>query len=828
MEVTSVLTWWQEAKAFFQEHIGEAVPQLENDAVRLQRFLDRDQDIVVCVLGQAAIGKSTLLNALVAGSETVLPAGGIGPLTALATQVRFSQEPYLRVRYKEVRQLHGVRLALEAELRRQGRVVEPASPEEAPDAQSPLALIETGDPGEPTADLPGEAEGRARGDGEGNAAEHRRTIDAERRKRVEELAQQVRQVVKGDQFAEASLEELVAGFRRVLGLDTPGLASLSEADDVRTRRAAIALASGRGGKSVLHSKASVGQNFAALLREHASGSLAPLIAEIEVGWPSDILKAGLVLVDLPGVGVASDRHRAVTSEFIRERARAIILVVDRSGPTDASVELIRDSGYWDRLLLSAGDAESDPCALLIAVSKTDEVAEEEHRGLPKEQRPRKRDILARLRPEMEERIRAQAAVGFAKLSDAETEDEVVRAARIGAGKALLESMRVFAVSATQYRDLKAADDDEDVRPFVRDPEDTGIPQLQGHLTQLASNHRADMASARDEVASRILRTASTYLDRTQTLWTENMRAAEEAVKLREELDRFLEPKCLELANREGAFREFLEGTATTRIDELVAKAQASAQEEVNGYLWGLRQLHWATLRATVTRGGAYVSNVGRRVDLAADVAQRFQEPMAAVWGQTLLRQVRTRTQAHGRALEDIVREICEWADQRSDTRVQKEVLAAQHKLIRDRVEQLGQVGREAVDELKDAIKRDLVQRIATPIRSACERFVARGDAYGPGVKRRVLDLFDELSRTAVREAAIPAAALLKARFAEVQLEILRALAEWGNPVQQAADAVVEREETRQRRSDAQRRTKVLHELEELRTCMPAAPQQLAA
>ena len=826
MQAMSVLAWWERAKAFFQEHMEEAVPQLENDAARLQRLLGRDRDIVVCVLGQAAIGKSTLLNALVAGSETVLPAGGIGPLTALATQVRYSDEPYFRVRYKDVRQLHGVRLALEAELRRQGRAVEPASPADAPDAQSPLALLEASSSSEPTTGQPGDGGDEARGDGE--VVEHRRTVDAERRKRVEELAQQVSQVVKGHQFAEANLEELVVGFRRVLGLDTPGLASLTAADDARVRRAAAALGSGRGGQAVLHSKASLGHDFAGLLREHASGSLASLIAEIEVGWPSDILRAGLVLVDLPGVGVASDRHRAVTSEFIRERARAVILVVDRSGPTDTSVELIRDSGYWDRLLLSAGDPESDPCALLIAVSKTDEVAEEEHRALPKDQRLRKREILARLRPEMEEKIRAQAAVGFARLSEAETEDELVRVARTEAGKALLGSLRVFAVSATQYRDLKAADDDEEVRPFVCDPEDTGIPQLQNQLSQLASNHRAGLAAARDEVASRILRTASTYLDCAQALWTENLRAVEEAAKLRDELDRFLEPKRLELANREGAFREFLEGTAKTRIDELVAKAQASAQEEVDSYLRGLRLLHWATLRATVTRGGAYVSNVGRRVDLAADVAQRFQEPMAAVWGQTLLRQVRTRTQAHGRGLENIVREICEWADQRSDARVQKEIRAAQHKLIQDRVEQLGQVGREAVGELKDAIKRDLVQRIATPIRDACERFVRRGDAYGPGVKQRILDLFNELSRTAVGAAAVPAATLLKGHFAEVQFEIMRALAEWGDPIQQAADAVVEREGTRRRRSDAQRRAKVLQELEGLRDGMPVPPQQLAA
>jgi hypothetical protein len=174
-----------------------------------------------------------------------------------------------------------------------------------------------------------------------------------------------------------------------------------------------------------------------------------------------------------------------------------------------------------------------------------------------------------------------------------------------------------------------------------------------------------------------MRTASLTLDQLHGQWSENLRAVKEATHLREELDRFLEPKRLELANREGAFREFLEATFATRIEELVAKAQVAAQEEVDRYLGVLTDLHWATLRATVTRGGTFVSKVGRRVDLAADIAQRFQEPMAAIWGQILLKEVRARTQRHGHALEHMVIEICEWADARSDTRVQRQVLAGQ-------------------------------------------------------------------------------------------------------------------------------------------------------
>ena len=50
-------------------------------------------------------------------------------------------------------------------------------------------------------------------------------------------------------------------------------------------------------------------------------------------------------------------------------------------PTAETVELLRTSGYWDRLVGAADDPESDPCSLIIAVTKVDDVASEEWRKL---------------------------------------------------------------------------------------------------------------------------------------------------------------------------------------------------------------------------------------------------------------------------------------------------------------------------------------------------------------------------------------------------------------------------------------------------------------
>src|SRR5207249_2258271 len=52
-------------------------------------------------------------------------------------------------------------------------------------------------------------------------------------------------------------------------------------------------------------------------------------------------------------------------------ARAVILVVDRSGIREAEADLLRSSGFFARLLHAADDPAADPVALMIVAVKID-------------------------------------------------------------------------------------------------------------------------------------------------------------------------------------------------------------------------------------------------------------------------------------------------------------------------------------------------------------------------------------------------------------------------------------------------------------------------
>src|SRR5262245_14503696 len=100
-QVEQLDRWRQEkVRPFLAEYLPDKVSGLDEGLARI-RTLDRNitEDLAMCFLGAAGVGKSTLINALVAGQELILPSGGIGPLTALAMEVRYGDVPAFEAEY---------------------------------------------------------------------------------------------------------------------------------------------------------------------------------------------------------------------------------------------------------------------------------------------------------------------------------------------------------------------------------------------------------------------------------------------------------------------------------------------------------------------------------------------------------------------------------------------------------------------------------------------------------------------------------------------------------------------------------------------------------
>lgn len=806
LKANEVVTWFdQHVRPFLQTHAPEKLAALQSDCDRLHKIMSRPEDVTVCFLGNSGVGKSTLLNALAADDAQVLPAGGIGPLTAQATEVHFSEVPMFRVAYHPKARLWQTVFALESRLVQQRKKAGTAAPTQGSSDSSDLA--ET---------LSLEERNEAADSAASNAvdAEEGTVVDS-----LEGYIKQAKNIVCGNQFAEKPLEYLVDALRVACSLETKWGATVDEQDVPRISRVKRILAAGKDGLTYERRNKDDRREFMEDLKAHAAGFLSPLIERMEVGWPADVLKAGVKLVDLPGVGIAQDTYRDVTKQYVREKARAVIVVVDRAGPTESTVDLLRSSGYWDRLVGAADDPSSDPCAMMIAVTKVDDVADTERSTKaanvePGQPKPKKRDIYLDLVEQFKPRMRAQIAEQLATIGT--SDNASVQEARQVAREGILASLEIHPVSAPEMRRL--IQDDEDDRPFLREQDETGIPPLRRSLMALAQSERDVRAQQIDEVQQRLLSSAVSELELIQAAWQEDNRAAEEAERLQAALDEVLAPREEEYRARAAEFRGYLKETVQARIETLVMEAREEAEIEVRRYLGRLQNAHWATLRAAVRRGGIFYGN--SHINLPDDISGYFQEPMAAVWGQKLLRDIRKRTTELANDVEQMVTELCDWAKQDAGAHVNKKLLESQQARVAALANQMKAVGKEAVDEMREMVKVELTKTIRTPIKASCDRFVKQGDDIGSGVKYRILDLFSQLALEATTAAKEPAIRILSDKAAVVRQEIQQSFKNGGNPLQDTADLIVQRHEDRLRRSDAQKRKGVLAQVDAALTACP--------
>lgn len=826
MNAEEVLAWYeQSAKPFLEKHAPDRLQAVHADQQRLRRLLASKDEVTVCFLGNSGVGKSTLLNALAAGASQVLPAGGIGPLTAQATEVRYSEEKRFRVIYHPKNHLWRLAFALETRLQAERRAAKKkaesvdSNPVDGGAAEAALSDLASQLTEEDAAEVLQQAQVNTNVPVEEGQAKPADTMEG--------FIKQAKNIVCGKQFAERSLEYLVDALRQACG-NKPRWGSVLDAEDQdRIQRVRQILHAAKDDRSYERREGTDPRGFQQEMTAHAAGFLSPLIERIEVGWPSDVLKSGVVLVDLPGVGIAQDSYRDVTKSYVRDKARAVIVTVDRAGPTESTMDLLRTSGYWERLVGTADDPSSDTCSMLIAVTRVDDVAQEEWQNQTSTleagaTRPKKREVFARLVEDFKPRMKAQVVEQLGNIGD--SSNESVNVAREQARASILDSLEIHPVSAPELRKLLL--DDEEDRPFLSNTDQTGVPQLQASLAALAQQETQRRRAAIDEVSQRLATTLLSEIRLIEAQWQREDRAAGEAGKLEEALKPVLTEKKEEYRARAAAFRNFLDETVQAKIETLVLEAREVAEESVSEYLTSLRYAHWATLRAAVRRGGSFYGS--RDINLPDDITGYFLEPMAAVWGQKLLREIRKKTTDLANDTVQMVQELCEWANEHGGTSVKKQLLQAQQDRIAALADQMKTVGKEAVDELRQAVKSELSTTIRTPIKRACEKFVKDGDDIGPGVKSRILELFARLAKTATDAAKDPAIRILQENASRVRKEIQAELKKGGDPIQATADLIVESHEARVRRSDAQKRGAVLAEVGGvIRGCPAELTQQSA-
>ena len=762
--VRQVCRWYQDhVRGFLEEFEPKRLDDFGRELKRIKALQEQiGGECAVCFVGHSGVGKSTLINALVDDRRSVLPQGGVGPLTAQATSVRRADTSCFEATYLPPRSLNRLLFSLErhheSRQRSTGPATEPASAE--------------------SLDLDQEDRDEAERDATDVTAEG---DDGSRR--IDALVRQARLLVRGASDAEIEISYLADCLRAALG-QTARHGHEPTADDA-PRVESLQRALGLAKKKQAYRREGQDHDFLDDLHQHAAGHLAPLIETLDVGWNSRILSDGLTLVDLPGLGIANDQYQEVTQRWTRDKAQSIALVVDRAGITRDSVALLRTSGFFGRLLHAADDPFADPVRLLVVAVKLDLTADDERQSEkdrdPDNARPWtahfeavQRRMETRLRNEVKDQI-----VGALRETASDPADQEV-------AERLMSDLAIHVVSAPQFRRLARRDPEEPAR--ISEPEESGIPQLRERLQALASDRDAllheQIASAADRFRERIVDTLAVVRSQDGN----KARKYYDHAGIRAELHSFLfgpSGPGAQLRFRQGAFREFLKQTGTQRIQDTVEKAGQEAEKSIRGYLDDLGLAHWATLQAAVRRGGAFIG--ARAIDLPNDFAVRIDEPVGFGWSKTILAGVRKRTREHGQERERFVNEVTDWALKKQVADRQR--IEAIRKETGTDAAALDVFGREQVDELRGRVRQELLDRIGRSIRSECRSFVDANNHKGPGVKKRILKLLEALVPMVMRAAGETAVDVMRSNYQKVETDIRDAFDACPDPIENVSEAI---------------------------------------
>jgi hypothetical protein len=764
-ETNELLDWYQKsARQVIEELAADRIEEFDRTLERIQKLSGLvGIEVAACFLGKSAVGKSTLINALIADDQVLLPAGGIGPLTAQAIQVGYSETPRFRAEYHGPGSFNRLLFALERGLDRIEGV--------------PFSKVAEQRSVQPAAE---------------DEVDHR-----------EQYERQARLMIVGDQNLPASLQYLVDGLRAAVGRPLRSGSTIKTQDAERIEKIHAALARGKNNDAYVCSGNRTDPNFMRELKAHAAGFLAPLIRNIELGWPSPILQRGLRLVDLPGVGISGDVYRRVTEEWVREKARAICLVVDRSGIDSASADLLRSSGFLNRLLHSTDDPDADPVSLVIAVVKMDEVAYEnfkQEKATSPDDHRKKHEHLAELRQKMPVTVQMQLHDELRRLI--EDLEGPARNASETALTRIQNSLQVHSLTAHEFVKLL----DEDEPSFIKDAAESGIPQFKDALIGLVENRHRVLRSRLLEVSADFRNSVRLLLRSLEAQWQEETVESRDTERIRGSLQEFLPPLQRELYARQGKFHEFLKEGVPSKIEALVGSAGVAADKDMRRYLEKLEDAHWATLKATVSRGGAFIGS--RHIDLPRDFSLLYDGQIAPIWGEHVIRMVRKRTSELATDYVELVEQAFDWAEN-NGARNQAKAIAALRDQIRADAKALAAVGKEGAEELRQQVKEKLLRAIGLPIQRRCTKFVEDGKHIGPGVKRRILEFFGDLVPMIVDATRKPTLGVLTNSFSVVELEIREHFDKYPDPLQTVEQVIVKTHSDAERRSIAQRRGRIL-------------------
>lgn len=797
-------------RPWLTDYIKGDIVSLDQAAAVVMHALERKTRLAIGFVGESQVGKSSLINALL--GRSALPSGGIGPLTAQATQVRYAEEDSLEVAYHGRAQVRGMRLILERGLARKGELVLAAGePEPRPDPK-----IDKAEAGEERAlarglevELLGPRSGESGEAGEG---------DLEARQEAEErfryMLDQAWSMLGGVQPHESGSGParppnavLVDGLRAILGesVRKPETLGAFQAHIEEVRRKLSTT------ETITASSAGGTAGFERALRSRATGHLAPLVRELTVGLHSDFART-FTLVDLPGIGVQGDPGALVAEQFVSDGGDALVVVMRNSGLTDSVARLLERTQVVTRLLME-GDTPT-PVHVMIAVTHLDDVAKTRYQEAAKASRvsgerpPDKHRLFQDLAGQMAEKIRSQVRDALLRSSAFEELGEEQRVRRTARIDALCRAMDVVCVSAPDYMALIEGFEDD---AFLRDREATNVPVFRGRLEVLArraTEHRTQaIATAEREMCTLM----DAHLKSIATTYQSGRgKAVTHWESFRGELEQLAQGLREQMKASHGELLAHLQTTLPAQIKLLCREAETGALKKLSLLRRHGEGLSYPSLNAALRRGGVW----GRRnINYPEALTMKFVDTIALDWEPRIVEGIRGAIRKGAERDLKLVEALCERAQELDEHIVGEAEIAVQRQILQQKARACIAWTGDRLEKLTAAVRQVLSSSIGSVMETACQVAIRAGANRDRGAKRRILEAFEQGGTEASERAREHAEKLLEQHYQALVMELRQGyLAEHHDPVTDALRRLTADELMQARRADAAQQDLVLQEV----------------
>lgn len=344
----------------------------------------------------------------------------------------------------------------------------------------------------------------------------------------------------------------------------------------------------------------------------------PLIKQVTIAGPYEALRGGIELVDLPGTNDLNEARVDVTREFIRNSPLVWLVFSMKRGITADGRRLLDEEKILRTLVLS-GSYNS----LQVIGTHADDVSWNvaDQFGLDPDIHNDK-DLVSAYRSHFVESSRAtlmQLVEGLAGNADqGVTLEKMLDLAR---------NAPIHAVSAETYNSMQGVV--RSTRPphlGFADIGDTGIPGVLSSLHAISDEVGAGLTGRTAMLRIENLRGEIATFFRARAS-AGNPAVARSKASLEEEVSRLQERASHALttasAKLDSKRQDFLQ-----RMNPLFRTSILSVNRKAND--WGL--IHWATLRAIVSRDGVFKSpSSGRIYDLNEDITDPLLNHLPVAW-----------------------------------------------------------------------------------------------------------------------------------------------------------------------------------------------------